>query len=153
MKKVQALLSVALISMSFNSIFSQTTGRKEKATAPAWSQEGRAKAKADNQRKTEAYAAKFAARLAQCRIEQKAAYEVDRDMYNLRLLLNARSKEWIEEIFGPPCLIQRHPDRMKNKAYFDVVETWYYVNIWVDGGVPPWIAINIERSGYVGLRY
>jgi hypothetical protein len=150
MKTAQVLLGVALISITFNSTFSQTRVRR-KATAPAWSQEGRAKTKADNQRKTEAYAAKFAARLAQCRIEQRAAYEVDRDMYNLRLLLNARSKEWIEEIFGPPCLI--HPDRMKNKAYFDVVETWYYVNIWVDGGVPPWIAINIERSGYVGLRY
>lgn len=42
---------------------------------------------------------------------------------------------------------------MKNKAYFDVLETWYYVNISVDGGVPAWIAIDIERSGYVGLRH
>lgn len=50
-KKVQVLLGVALISVSFDPIFSQTRGRKE-PEPPAWSQKGIAKAKeADRKRR------------------------------------------------------------------------------------------------------
>jgi hypothetical protein len=50
-------------------------------------------------------------------LEQKPAHRGTSgfDMYNLRLTLHMRSKEWLEEIYGPPCLVQRHPDRNRNK--------------------------------------
>ncbi len=147
MKKAQVLLGIALISICFDSIVSQTRGRKE-PDPPPWSQKGAAKIKEAEWNAKKAYAAKFANRLAECGAERTISLFSGEDEYNIKLRIQARPKEWFLEYMGPPCLIQRHPDRKGQiKAYFDTVETWYYANVEFDGGTT-WMAIDIERNGY-----
>jgi hypothetical protein len=140
------MVTIALILACFNPVFSQTRPRKE--ADPPWSQKGRAKIKETEWKAKKAYAAKFANRLAKCGAERTISLFSGLDDYNIRLQIRAQPKEWFLEYMGPPCLIQRHPDRKGQiKAYFDTVETWYYANVEFDGGTT-WVAIDIERNGY-----
>jgi hypothetical protein len=138
-----ALVIIAVILACFNPLFSQTRPRKE-ADPPEWSQKGRAKSLAAKWQAKKAYAAKFADRLAACGAERPITLFSGQDEYNINIQINSRPKEWFLEYMGPPCLIQKHPDRKGQiKLYFDTVETWYYA---IDSTT--WMAIDIERNGY-----
>lgn len=149
MKKVHVLVAITLTLTFAPSGFGQKRTKQNKpwsegGPAPEWSQEGQRRARAAKQRAAAAYTAKYAARLAQCRAEQGPPKERSLDTFNLNIMLDNYSTKELLLTFGPPCLVRHYPEP-KYKSMYDVLETWYYADFWIDGSVQSWISMDIRR--------